>query len=524
MGTHSGVLSGRELGGYRLLHQVGAGGAGVVYLAQRTDRPAELFAVKVIAPSSGDPHDTLRPRFLREAAAAKRLRHPRILPVLAVGEADYVLYMVLPFMPGGTLATRVGAFPRGMPLARVVTALGQLAEALDYAHSRGIVHRDIKPTNILLDADGALSLADFGIARVFADLSASQPGTPTTLTATGQVLGTPQYMAPEQVRSGPVGPAADIYALGVVLYQMVTGAPPFAAETPMALAMKQATEPPPPLRLQRPDLPVPAEAAILRALAKRPEDRFSSAGALLRAFAAGVDGQWDASLASMPDSADTRPASALVRPIPLATTVQDLSPRGLRAATTRPISSPWVGWGRAGATILLTLVLATMGYLGVTRLMGSLGKTATTALAPVFQPDQVYDYHDYALTQAKSNPGYGPGYTFTVALKSLSVSSADGGMSLIIEVDNFDHTYTADFALRTLANVSLVDDAGHRYVASVSTPNEVLVAPGQKVTAVVRFPALRPGVRSLDLTFNTDHQALEPRCARLLPTGTVTAC
>lgn len=109
-----------------------------------------------------------------------------------------------------------------------------------------------------------------------------------------------------------------------------------------------------------------------------------------------------------------------------------------------------------------------------------------------------------------------------VTLKRLS--SADGGMSLIIEVDNFDPTYTADFALRTLANVSLVDDADHRYGASASTPNEVLVAPGQKVTAVVRFPTLRPGGRSLDLTFNTDHQALEPRYARLLSTGTVTAC
>lgn len=304
MSSPSGTLTGREVAGYRLLYVLGTGGASEVYLAQSVADPAALVAMKVLMPSwqlSTEGSKNFHARFLREAQTSQRLQHPHILPVLALGEDDGVTYMVLPFMPGGTLATLLANAPQGLPLVEVARCLDQLVGALDFAHAQGIIHRDIKPNNILVDAQGQLFLADFGIARLFdptegeAPLAGSQP--PTTLTVSGQMLGTPAYMAPEQMMSARVGPAADIYALGIVLYQMVTGALPFHGETPMGVAMRHAQEPPAVPSLRRTDLPAPAEAAMLKALAKAPGARFTSASALARAFAAGLRGEWTEGLA-----------------------------------------------------------------------------------------------------------------------------------------------------------------------------------------------------------------------------------
>jgi serine/threonine-protein kinase len=273
-----------------------------VYLAQRLDDPSALVAFKVLMPSPQlSPQDqrAFYVRFQRETQAAERLHHPHILPVLRYGDEANVAYMVLPFMSNGTLATRLANFPHGLPLDEASQDLAQLAEALDFAHAHGIVHRDIKPTNVLIDGQGQLVLADLGIARLL-DPASSDPagGQPITkLTATGQVLGTPIYMAPEQLVSARVGPSADMYALGILLYELVTGEVPFQAPTPVGLALQHVQDPPPPPRTLRPDLPAPAEAAILKALSKAPEDRFTSAGALARAFAAGLHGEWSEGLA-----------------------------------------------------------------------------------------------------------------------------------------------------------------------------------------------------------------------------------
>jgi serine/threonine-protein kinase len=172
-----------------------------------------------------------------------------------------------------------------MPLAEVAALLGQLADGLDYAHRQGVIHRDIKHANALLNAQGQAYLSDFSIVRLLED-------THTQLTATGQILGTPQYMAPEQLAGGKVGPAADIYGLGMVAYELVTGRPAFMGLSLVDVLRQQAQEAPPPPRELRPDLPAPAEAALLKALSKRPEDRFTSAGAFVEAFARGLRGQW----------------------------------------------------------------------------------------------------------------------------------------------------------------------------------------------------------------------------------------
>ena len=318
------AMAGREIAGYRLLHALGAGGAGEVYLGQRVDDPAALAAIKLLRPLPGsDPAAAAaaEARFLREAEAARRLDHPNILPVLAYGRDDDLEYMVLPFMSGGALTARINAFTRGMPLPLAADYLNQIAAALDYAHERGVIHRDVKPANILLDADGRLLLADFGIARVF-----ETPGfhALATLTAEGQMLGTPAYMAPEQLDGPRVSHRADIYALGVTLYQMVTGALPFEADTPIALAMKRLQSEPAPPRRDRADLPAAAQAAMLRALARRPEDRYPTAGALARAFDAAVRGQlapeepFPASASALPPGASASTIAATPPPSPSA--------------------------------------------------------------------------------------------------------------------------------------------------------------------------------------------------------------
>ncbi|MGZ6362897.1 MAG: serine/threonine-protein kinase, partial [Ktedonobacterales bacterium] len=277
---------------YRLLSVLGTGSMSVVYLAQRLDDVRVLVAVKLLySQTVSTPEDwaAIRMRFQREARAASKLRNENILPVLSSGDVNGVPYMVLPVIVGGTLATRLANHPQPMPLGEIARYLTQLANAIDYAHEQGVVHRDIKPSNILLDEHGHVYLTDFGIARLFdSGDNALTRESAQTLTRTGQVLGTPYYMAPEQIKGRPIGPACDIYALGVVLYQLVTGQVPFHGDTPLAVALQHLQEPPSPPGLMRSELPAPVEAVILRALAKDPEDRYATATELAVAFEAGL--------------------------------------------------------------------------------------------------------------------------------------------------------------------------------------------------------------------------------------------
>jgi serine/threonine protein kinase len=233
--------------------------------------------------------DDFRARFRREAETLQQLRHPHILALLASGEDAGFTYMVLPYIAGGTLSDGLAAHPGGLSLDEASRIATQLASALDYAHDKNIIHRDVKSGNVLLDSQGQAYLTDFGIVRLLAETS-------TKLTSTGQVLGTPMYMSPEQVSSGKVGPATDTYSLGMVLYEMVTGHVAFEATTLIELIRQQVQDPPPPPQRLRPELPAPAEAAIMKALAKRPEYRLATASALARAFAAGLRGEWSEEL------------------------------------------------------------------------------------------------------------------------------------------------------------------------------------------------------------------------------------
>ncbi len=281
----------RRIGGYELLEQIGHGGSAVVYRA--ADAAGRDVAIKVIAGGYAA-DETFRARFRQEAELAAQLRHPHILAVIESGEAvpegagpfaspETVAYLVMEYMAGGNL-TGLLAAPRDAR-QRCLLALAvaqQIGAALDWAHGAGVLHRDVKPSNVLVASDGRFVLGDFGLARVL------QAGISLHLTATGLVAGTPAYMAPEQAMGRPADPRTDIYALGVVLYEILTGRVPFDAETPMAVMLAHVHQPPPPPCQIAPDLPEPLQDVILRALAKAPDDRFASAGELATALRAAV--------------------------------------------------------------------------------------------------------------------------------------------------------------------------------------------------------------------------------------------
>ena len=266
-------LSAALAGRYALEGELGRGGMATVYRA-RDLRHGRLVALKVLHPELAA---ALGPeRFLREIRTTARLQHPHILPVLDSGEAGSHLWYTMPYVQGESLRDRLRRELQ-LPVETAVDLARQVALALDYAHREGVVHRDIKPGNILL-SDGQALVADFGVAKAL-----DADGQP--LTESGLALGTPQYMSPEQASGGPVDARTDVYALACVLYEMLAGEPPFTGGTPQAMIAKRILEPVPRVRTLRDTVPDPLEQVITRALARSPADRFQSAGDFARALA-----------------------------------------------------------------------------------------------------------------------------------------------------------------------------------------------------------------------------------------------
>lgn len=271
-------LAGRRLGGFVLESVLGAGGMAEVYRARELALERDV-AVKVLAPALAA-HPMYVEHFRDEARRVAALDHPNIVAIYHYGEEDELLYLVMPLVEE-SLRARVNRL--GLPLiADTVWIVTQIAGALEAAHARGIVHCDVKPENVLLDAHGKPLLADFGIARALADVQASD--TSRASAASSIPIGTPAYMAPEQLRRDPVDARADIYALGAVLYELLAGAPPHAAPTVTEIIAKALIEPPPPLSPWNPDISPALEAVVLRALAYDPADRFPSARAFAQAL------------------------------------------------------------------------------------------------------------------------------------------------------------------------------------------------------------------------------------------------
>lgn len=270
-------LTGRQLGAYRIVGPLGEGGMAAVYKAVQTGKISRQVAIKVLPQHLAKSPEFVK-RFDQEANVLAQLQHPRILPVFDFGETDGYTYLVMPFIESGTLADVLNGKP--LPLPQIRSLGAQLAEALDYANSRGLVHRDVKPSNVLVDERGNCLLSDFGISKLLAGSE--------KFTTTGGLVGTPAYMSPEQGRGEPLDGRSDVYALGVIVYEMATGRVPFRAETPLAVIVKHLNDPLPLPRTLNPELPEALERVICKALAKAPGDRFATAGEFGRALQAAI--------------------------------------------------------------------------------------------------------------------------------------------------------------------------------------------------------------------------------------------
>ena len=251
-------------GRYRISRKLGAGGMADVYLAE-DEELGRRVAIKIL----NDRHandDQFVERFRREAKNAAGLSHPNIVSIYDRGEAEGTYYIAMEYLDGRSLKEMLVA--RGpMPIADAIAFTRQILNALRFAHKKGVVHRDIKPHNVMVDGDGRLKVTDFGIARA----GASQ------MTEAGAIVGTAQYLSPEQARGAAVDQRSDLYSIGVVLYEMLTGKVPFTGDTPVEIAMKHLSDAPRPPSTIRPEIPPDLDMIVLRALAKNPDDRFQTA-------------------------------------------------------------------------------------------------------------------------------------------------------------------------------------------------------------------------------------------------------
>jgi tRNA A-37 threonylcarbamoyl transferase component Bud32 len=277
-------LIGKTLGIYRILERLGRGGMATVYKAYQPALERHV-AIKVIHPHLASDEEQFLKRFQREAKAVASLRHPHIVRVFDFGTEDDVSYMVMEYLEGITLKAKLdGQAQRGetMPLEAVLHTFRAVAGALEYAHGQGMIHRDVKPANVILTTDGDVVLTDFGIARMVGG---------TQFTATGAVIGTPAYMSPEQGHGERGDARSDVYALGVMLFEMVTGRVPFDADTPLAVILKHISAPLPLPRQVNPQIPEAVERVILKALAKDPNDRYQTVAEMAGALETAVTGE-----------------------------------------------------------------------------------------------------------------------------------------------------------------------------------------------------------------------------------------
>ncbi|MEV0371670.1 serine/threonine-protein kinase [Streptomyces sp. NPDC050636] len=264
-------MRGRRIAGYQLQEEIGRGGMAVVYRAEDL-RLGRTVAVKLLAPELAR-NDTFRQRFVHESRVAAAIDHPHIVPVFEAGETDGVLYIAMRYVKGRDLRALLDRDGR-LPLETACRIALQVASALDAAHAHDLVHRDVKPGNILI-AEGTDSdrpehayLTDFGLTKKSLSL--------TGFTSVGQFVGTLDYVAPEQISGRPVDGRCDVYSLACVLFEMLTGAPPFRRDDDMALLWAHQYDPPPPLTTLRPDLPPAVDAVFAGSLAKAPDDRYDT--------------------------------------------------------------------------------------------------------------------------------------------------------------------------------------------------------------------------------------------------------
>lgn len=397
--TKTDSLLTRQLDEYRLLSLLGHGGMARVYLGLDV-RLRRYVAIKVIDLPHRDDPDYIR-RFEREAQAVAQLEHPNIVRLYRYGEVGELLYMAMQYIEGADLGTVLATYSRDgelIPQQDAFSVVRDMCQALDYAHSRGVIHRDMKPSNIMLDKDGRAILTDFGLA-LFAE-SETQ----------GEIFGTPQYTAPEQVMSSAmVVPQSDLYSVGVILYEMFTGQVPFDDEDPMNLAVKHVNQTPRPLRELNPTIEPAVEEVVLKVLAKRPEDRYQTGAELVEALQQAMDVQRLAPVAippppprlTIPERVTTEYEKEPLPPLPPEPAVEEFVPVPVPlppATTVSHLERPFPPYGQPRpfrltplsavlgcATILLFLgVVFTGGLFLLNSLSNANGtETPTTSGSPV---------------------------------------------------------------------------------------------------------------------------------------------
>lgn len=337
------ALIGQTLGQYRVIEQIGEGGMATVFKAFQPGLNREV-ALKVLPPHFAKQADFTE-RFAREAQAIGNLHHPNILPVYDSGQDKGFSYLAMRYIPKARTLTHEMKSP--MKTERIIEVISQIAGALEHAHKAGIIHRDVKPSNVLLDGQWAL-LSDFGLAKMVEN--------PVELTGTGVGMGTPAYMSPEQGMGKKVDHRTDIYALGIILYEMLTGQVPHKAETPIATVMKRINEPLPLPRSLNPNIPAPVERVLLKALAVNPADRFDNATELAESL--------KAAFGPNPHEVLPHVTATQVSPAPAKTAVPTDQQTRVSAPPVIPADAPRksglplniVGFGAIGLILLLILV------------------------------------------------------------------------------------------------------------------------------------------------------------------------
>ena len=343
-------LIGQTLGQYKVTEQVGEGGMALVFRAHQPGLNRDV-ALKILPPYIAEKKGFTE-RFSREAQAIGNLHHPNILPVYDSGQDKGYGYIAMRYVPNARTLTDLMKAP--LPTEQIIRLVTQIAGALDHAHQAGIVHRDIKPSNILMDNDWVL-LSDFGLAKMVE--------TPSELTGSGVGIGTPAYMSPEQAKGQKIDNRTDIYSLGIILFEMLTGHVPHKAETPLATVVKRINEPLPMPRSLNPDMPKAAEQVLLKALASNPNDRFEKAGALATALQAAYDEQ------PLPDSVDSSNDTGLSVPVPSDAARSRLAAPIQKAA---PAFVPSQSSGRTGVVPLEVVAMTLLGVISLCGLGGAL--------------------------------------------------------------------------------------------------------------------------------------------------------
>jgi eukaryotic-like serine/threonine-protein kinase len=375
-------------GRYRVLRKLGSGGMADVYLAE-DEELGRRVAIKILNDRHANDEQFVE-RFRREAKNAAGLSHPNIVSIYDRGEAEGTYYIAMEYLDGRSLKELVVA--RGpLPIADAIAFIRAVLSALRFAHRKGVVHRDIKPHNVMADADGRLKVTDFGIARA----GASQ------MTEAGSIIGTAQYLSPEQARGSAVDQRSDLYSVGVVLYELLTGTVPFNGETPVEIAMRHLSDTPQPPSIKRPEIPPDLDMVVLRALAKNPEDRFQAAeemDAELERVASGVG-----VTAETADAATAVLSGTALSTAPTAITPPRRPPErarpSYRYAEPPPRRRPFWPWLLA---LLLVVLAGVAGWYAFGQIQDSLSGSGTVSV-----PDVIPLREDLAVTRL-SNAGFDP--------------------------------------------------------------------------------------------------------------------